>query len=262
MRKALKPAIALLLLAGLAVGGAMMLLTPPMRDLHVSAATAAPIAEAPGDVGIFLKIENHDGPDRLVGVSSAAASAAVIDGPAPDLAIPAGSAPSLAPDGAFVRLSGVGGDLADGQIIPVTLEFEQAGAQTVQARLSAPRSEGEAADFGLFGIGAICRVGDGEPAPRISVTTLADGYGWLVRVQAEEFEFTPDLADGLHVPGTGHGHLYLNGLKLQRLYEDQARIGALPPGRHEVQVTLNTNDHRAYVVDDEPVTASAVIVVE
>ena len=33
----------------------------------------------------------------------------------------------------------------------------------------------------------------------------------------------------------------------------------LGPGRHEVQVTLNTNDHRTYVVDDEPVSAIAEI---
>ena len=35
---------------------------------------------------------------------------------------------------------------------------------------------------------------------------------WAVSVKSEDFEFTPNLVDGPHVPGTGHGHIYLNGL--------------------------------------------------
>lgn len=222
-------------------------------------ARAAPIAGVPGAVGVFLKIDNPGGPDTLTGASSARARSARIDGPWPTLAIPAGSTPSLAPDGAFLRLDGVAGDLADGQLIPVTVMFDKAGPLSLQARLVAPRETGAAHDFGLFGLGDICLVGEGEPAPQIALTAGAAGGGWNVAVEAVDFTFEPDMADGPHIPGTGHGHLYLNGLKLQRLYGPEARIGALPAGRHEVTVTLNTNDHRAYVVDDLPVTASATI---
>ncbi len=257
--KAVKPIVALSLLVALALGAYFLLTGPDRRDLHLSNATAAPIEDAPGDIAVFLKIENHDGPDRLIAAHAPAAGSTLIDGPASTLAIPGGSAPTLAPDGAFIRLKSVSGSLSDGQIIPITLEFEHAGRQSVQARLSAPTETGEAHDFGLFGIGGICRVGEGEPAPRITLTTRPDGDGWVVEVQAQDFEFTPDMADGLHVPGTGHGHLYLNGLKLQRLYAPTARIGPLPPGQHDVRVTLNTNDHRAYVVGDTPVTANAII---
>lgn len=257
--KAVKPLVALCVLALLALGAYVLLSGQNQRDLHLTNAVAAPIEAVPGDVAVFVKIENHDGPDRLIGAYAPTAKATRIDGPAPTLAIPGDSAPSLAADGAFARLSGLPGTLADGQMIPITFEFEEAGKQSVQARLSAPRKTGEAHDFGLFGMGGVCRVGKGEPAPRIALTTRPDGDGWIIEVQAEEFEFTPDLADGLHVPGTGHGHLYLNGLKLQRLYANTARIGPLPPGRHEVLVTLNTNDHRAYVVGETPVTASATL---
>ena len=51
-------------------------------------------------------------------------------------------------------------------------------------------------------------------------------------------------------------------MKLGRMLEPEAHIGALPKGQHEVRVTLNTNDHRAYVVDDVPVSAAAQIVVD
>lgn len=257
--KATKP-LALALLAVALIAGVYALFVP--RDaspLHVTGAKAAPIEGVPGEVGIFLTIDNPGPPDRLIAASSAAAAVAVIDAPQDTLAIPAGSTPVLAPDGAFVRLKGVSGPLEDGQLLPVSLEFEHAGTRTIQARLSAPRHEGEAHEMGLFGIGEICRVGEGEPAPQIALEVVAEGDGWRVRVLAQGFEFARDLADGPHVPGTGHGHLYLDGLKLQRLYEAEAHIGALPTGQHEVRVTLNTNDHRAYVVDDLPVTAQAVI---
>jgi len=80
-------------------------------------------------------------------------------------------------------------------------------------------------------------------------------------IDAEEFTFSRDLAGAYHVPGVGHGHLYVGGLKHGRLYENQATIGTLPSGTHMIRVTLNTNDHRAYVVDDEPVTATATITI-
>ncbi len=115
---------------------------------------------------------------------------------------------------------------------------------------------GEAEALGLGGIGDICQVGEGEPAPRISLSAEpSEGGGWRIRVEAEDFAFRKDLVDGPHVPGTGHGHLYVGGVKVGRLYAPEAEIGPLPPGRHVVRVTLNTNDHRAYVVDGAPVTA-------
>ena len=88
------------------------------------------------------------------------------------------------------------------------------------------------------------------------------GEGWEVSVQTDEFTFSQEFAGLFHVPGMGHGHLYVGGVKLGRLYAPTAPVGNLPPGRHLVRVTLNTNDHRAYVVGDEPVTATATIVVD
>jgi len=65
-----------------------------------------------------------------------------------------------------------------------------------------------------------------------------------------------------HVAGEGHGHVYLNGLKLARLYAPRFQIGALPSGTYEVSVALNTNDHRPFVVDDQPVTAAVSVTID
>lgn len=260
--KAGKPLAILALLAVLA-GVAWLFLTPaPAPDLHLSEASAAPLSDTQGAVAVFVTIENAGGPDRLTGAASPAAQSAMIEAPVAALAIPAGSTPTLAADGAFIRLEGVEGALSEGQLIPVTLMFERAGEQNLQARLVAPRDTGHAMHHGLPGMGDVHMVGAGEPAPQLALTVMADGRGWRVEAVTEGFTFSRDLADGPHQPGTGHGHLYLNGLKLGRLYEPQAHIGALPPGTHTVRVTLNTNDHRAYLVDHVPVSAEARIVVD
>ncbi len=174
------------------------------------------------------------------------------------LPIPTGHA-SLALDAAHVRLSG---DFEDGTLVPLTLTFARAGDVNLKARLSDPQAAGAAGEVGLFGLGDICRVGEGEPAPEISLSVQAEGDGWSVTIHARDFEFSEEMVGLYHVPGMGHGHLYVGGMKLGRLYAPTAQIGALPKGKHEVRVTLNTNDHRAYVVGDHPVTATAVIVVE
>ncbi|PSL17197.1 copper chaperone PCu(A)C [Shimia abyssi] len=253
--------IALLVVVLLACG--FWLFQP--RQTHgilLSNATAAALSEAPNSAAVFVKIENTAAPDRLLQASTPDADNASLSEQIHGLAIPSSSAPSLAPDGVFLRLTGLRGPLEDGRALPITLVFENAGEVTTRARIIAPKSSGEASKFGLFGIGDICRVGEGEPAPHISVAVIPNGDGWYISIQSDQFEFTPNLVDGPHVPGTGHGHLYLNGLKMQRLYQSTAQIGALPQGEHEVRVTLNTNDHRAYVVGDDPVTASVRFVVE
>jgi copper(I)-binding protein len=263
----MKPLKSLLLLCVLATlsGIAYVLITPGTpRDLHLSDGRAAPIKDTVDEVGIFLTINNMDAPDRLIAAYSSAGAAqlegAQLDGANLPLAIPAQSTPEFSSDGVYLRLTGVM-DLTNGRLIPVTLEFEHAGERSIQARLFAPKLQALAAAFDPFGGDGICKVGEGEPAPRIALSTSDDSDGTIITVETNEFEFTPELADGLHIPGTGHGHLYLNGMKLQRMNSATARINALPAGDHEVSVTLNTNDHRAYVVGETPVTARAVITV-
>jgi copper(I)-binding protein len=251
-------------LAALAVLGAIALgffWHARQNPLLIGEVKAAPLQGRDATIGVFLNISNSGGPDRLVGARSIVAQRARLASAVADagLPIPADSTPSLAPDGAYILMDGVGGTLDEGRMIPITLRFERAGELRTQARLQTPRATGEAARFGLFGIGDICIVEEGEPAPKIALAVEPDGDGWRLRIDAEDFTFSSEMLDGPHVPGMGHAHLYVGGLKLQRVFEPEVRIGALPPGRHEVRVTLNTNDHRAYVVDDLPVIATEVI---
>ena len=255
-----------LAIAALGAGLIAWSMTAPAHTILLSNVHAKRVDGEPGTVRVFLTIENSGRFDTLISARSRDARTTTLYSPEAEegLPIPVGGTPSLALDGAHIVLEGVAGAMTDGRLIPITLEFREAGEVTARARLVEAEASGSLAHVGLFGFGDICTVGEGEPAPAVALEVLpaGDDGGWRVEVVSSEFEFRKDLVDYQHVPGTGHGHLYLAGLKLQRLYEPSAVIGDLPPGQHTVRVTLNTNDHRAYVVDDEPVTAMAVITVD
>jgi len=255
----LRRGLAIFLSIALIASGALFLaLRGDAVPIRAESATAVPLQGEPGALRVFLTLVNDGGPDRLIGAESPLADRVELVAPTPDITLPAQSAPTLALDGAHLRMVGVGA-LGDGAVLPLTLRFASGARVATRAVLHDPIARGEAGDMGLLSLGGICRVGEGEPAPRLTVEVVPDGDGWQVRVVSEDFTFT-EIVEGLgHVPGYGHGHLYLDGVKLQRMYTPEARIGALPPGDHRIEVTLNTNDHRAYVVGDVPVTASAVV---
>ncbi len=245
------------MLLGASFAAGIVFLTPAKSpQILLTNATAAPLKTDPNQLSVFVKIENAGQPDTLLSASSPEAETSTLSERHGPLAVPAGGTASLAADGVFLQLSNLSGSLDDGRTLPISLTFAHAGTLTTRARIIAPQTKGDASNYGLFGIGDICQVSEGEPAPSIALEATKSETGWTVSVTSEDFEFTPNLVDGPHVPGTGHGHIYLNGLKLGRLYSADTAIGHLPPGQHEIRVTLSTNDHRAYVVGDVPVTAS------
>lgn len=227
----------------------------PAPLLSDAAAYAAP--GAAGEVIVGLTIENRGGPDRLTAVrSDEATSAEIVGGTAPEgLPIPAGSRPALAVDGAHIRLAGITGDLAEGRLLPLTLIFERAGAVATRARITAPELDAHAA----HGADTTLDLGPVEVAPKVVMDLRPVGEGWDVTLDTGAFTLTADGLDGPNVPGKGHAHLYLGGLKLQRLYGPTAHIGALPKGQHILQVILNTHDHRAIHAGGNPVGAIALI---
>lgn len=216
------------------------------------AVTGAKLSPMGDGFALTADIENGSGADRLLGIGSEAGQASIM-GPDSGLAIPAHSTPSLAQDGVHGMLTGLIGESGEGRLVPVTLWFERAGKVTTRARIM----ETIAHQGMAMPHSAAFEIPESEPKPQVSLVVVKDGDGWLATVSTENFEFSQEAADGPHTPGVGHGHVYLNGLKLQRLFEPEFQIGALPAGSHEVRVTLNTNDHRAYFVGGSQVTATA-----
>ncbi|MEC8244889.1 MAG: hypothetical protein VX047_00480, partial [Pseudomonadota bacterium] len=60
----------------------------------------------------------------------------------------------------------------------------------------------------------------------------------------------------------GHAHVYVNGMKLGRVYGDWYHIGSLPLGRNEVSVSLYANDHSGLSAGGSKITSTRTVIVE
>jgi len=215
---------------------------------------AMPVPGAPNAVMVTMALANaSDVPDRLTGVRADQAKMAMLKSPdTTGLPVPAGTRPELAMERGHIMLMGLPDAPAEGTLIPLTLIFERSGEMAVKARVTAPMMD-HAMGY---------EVPEGTPAPGVAIAVAPDGDGWRVTLTTRNFRFAEDLVDKPHQPGTGHAHLYVQGIKIGRVFGTEARIGALPSGSHLVEVTLNTNDHRVYHVDGQPIRAEARITVD
>lgn len=100
--------------------------------------------------------------------------------------------------------------------------------------------------------------GDG-PAPTVDLELWPEEGGWNLHIVTENFRFAPEHANGAHVPGEGHAHVYVDGVKLNRVYGPWYHLSGLPEGAQEVRVTLNANSHQVLSVDGAPVAATVTL---
>ncbi len=227
----------------------------------VTMARLEPMDTAPGMARLSLEIAGGEVPDRLLAVSSPDATDARFAGlaDAGPFPIPAQSTVMLSSDGVYAVLSGFDGALDEGRLLPIALEFERSGTVSTRAAVSA---EVGMHDMHMNHAMHMTLYEGAAPEITMQVEPSEDGT-WKVRIATAHFTFDPETPEPVHTPGHGHGHLYLNGLKLQRLYGESATIGELPSGTHQVMVSLNTNTHMAYVAaDGVPVRAATIITVE
>lgn len=100
-------------------------------------------------------------------------------------------------------------------------------------------------------------------APSVSITVTPDPVaGYNLQLTTDNFAFSPQNAGLENVTGQGHAHVYVNGQKRSRLYGAWMHLDNLPKGAVEIEVTLNTNDHRPLSVNGTPVAARQTITVE
>ncbi len=86
-------------------------------------------------------------------------------------------------------------------------------------------------------------------APQLSLTLFPlKGGGFNLRLQTENFIFTPQNVDGDPIPGEGHAHLYIDDVKIARIYGEWHHLESLPEGAETLTVALYANDHSAFTV--------------
>ena len=205
-----------------------------------------------GTVVIGLGIRNGGGPDELLGASSPTGETVAIVNPEMGdvpLIVPGRSPVILASDGVHLTLTGA--EWEEGAFLPITLNFKNAG--DVATRVE---NAGEASMM----MHALANGIDETPAPRLSISpvTAPSADGFEIALQTENFSFLKPDEGAPHVSGEGHGHVYLNGLKLGRAYADIFKVGALPSGKYTLTVGLYANSHQPYFNAGSPVSTSLV----
>lgn len=98
-----------------------------------------------------------------------------------------------------------------------------------------------------------------DGAPSVSIELMEDTVsGWNLHVQTEAFRFAPEHAGASHAPNEGHAHVYVDGVKIARLYGNWMHLSELPEAA-TVAVTLNSNDHKLLSIAGEALRATATL---
>ena len=262
--------ITMLILGALVLFWSLNSVTSPILVSNVKA-----VKMSDSMYSVYLNMQNDGEPDFITEIKATDQNNAFVMGAHPTfgVAIPHGSSPSFSSDGAHIMLNVGTNSYMVGEFIPLTIVFKNAIQQQIKAVVEDPNASSEnmtigdsseamdhsKMDHSTHQMGAAIEMGTDQNPPNIEMTVAQNANNsWSINLTTQNFEFfEPETEPLEHKDGQGHGHLYLNGLKLQRMYSNTATIGALPAGQHIISVTLNSNDHRAFSVEGAPVTASA-----
>lgn len=99
--------------------------------------------------------------------------------------------------------------------------------------------------------------------PTVSIEANEDPVsGFNVQISVTDFSFAPQNAGVEAVDGEGHAHLYVDGVKIGRVYGEWVYVGNLEAGLHEIKVSLNSNMHETLMFNGQEIADSVVVVVE
>lgn len=103
---------------------------------------------------------------------------------------------------------------------------------------------------------------DGQPAPEVTLTVHDDALkGWNLEIEVENFTLAPEEVNQESNTIEGHAHLYVNGVKVTRLYGPWFYLESLPSGEHELRIELNANGHEVLTHNGETIAATAIVTV-
>ena len=95
-----------------------------------------------------------------------------------------------------------------------------------------------------------------KPYPSVSLEILEDNMdGYNLYIKLENFVLTPEEVGQKNQPNSGHMHLYVNDIKISRVYSNWFHI----PGRYFnleeniIRITLNSNLHDSFTINGNPI---------
>lgn len=104
---------------------------------------------------------------------------------------------------------------------------------------------------------------DDLPVPTLGLDLQPDpASGHNLILTADGFEMTPEDTNGAVVAGTGHGHMFVNGQNIGRMYAKRHHLINLPKGEVTIHVYLGGNDHKVWVANGNPLFVEETFFIE
>ena len=103
-----------------------------------------------------------------------------------------------------------------------------------------------------------------EVAPQATLEVRKDPTGGFnVHVVTSNFVWRPEMASMQHVPGEGHAHVYLDGQKIMRIYNEWFHLNTYQfstrSGEQLLSIEFVGNDHAPYTIQGLPVGAEQIV---
>lgn len=149
--------------------------------------------------------------------------------------------------------AGVGFLVAAANGVTLTGHDHGDAAQHAGRAMSEEHDAGDAA--GMHEHALLDVSGEGAP-PTVALRLHPDaGSALNLEIVTGNFTFAPEAVNDAHVPGQGHAHVYVDGVKVARAYGPWFHLTDLPPDA-EVRVTLNANSHETLALGNVPIAAT------
>lgn len=103
---------------------------------------------------------------------------------------------------------------------------------------------------------------EGADVPTIEIDVVPDPAGGAnIHVTTTNYQIAPEHASGEYVEGEGHFHLFVDGERQLRFYNESIYFAGLVEGDAEVMVELSANDHRPYTANGEPLNDTVTVAI-
>ncbi len=104
---------------------------------------------------------------------------------------------------------------------------------------------------------------DDLPVPTLDLEIEPDpASGHNLLITTDGFRMTPEDVNGPVEAGTGHGHLFVNGKNIGRLYANVRHLIDLPKGEVTIHMYLGGNDHKVWVANGQPLFVEETFFIE
>ncbi len=93
---------------------------------------------------------------------------------------------------------------------------------------------------------------ESEMPVSVSITAEPDEAGGVnVGIVTEGWRWAPEEVNLANSSGAGHAHIYVDGVKINRVYGPAYYLEGLEHGQREIRVALNTNAHEAIIYNGD-----------